>query len=59
MSIKSLFFTKLQFPVIAQEVDEDHLPLPKVERKKKKVGVGVGLPDFPPSFLMYLKKSSN
>ena len=36
MSIKSLFFTKLQFPVIAQEVDEDHLPLPKVERKKKK-----------------------
>ena len=50
MSIKSLFFTKLQFPVIAQEVDEDHLPLPKV---------GVGLPDFPPSFLMYLKKSSN
>ena len=36
MSIKSLFFTKLQFPVIAQGVDEDHLPLPKVERKKKK-----------------------
>ena len=49
MSIKSLFFKKLLFPVIAQEV-EDQLPLPKV---------GVGLPDFPPSFLMYLKKSSN
>ena len=49
MSIESLFFTKLQFPVITQEVDEDQIPLPKV---------GVGLPDFPPSFLMYLKKSS-
>ena len=50
MSIKSLFFTKLQFPVITQEVDEDQLPLPKA---------GVGLPNFPPSFLMHLKKSSN
>ena len=45
MSIKSLFFTNLQFPVITQEADEDQLPLPKI---------GVGLPDIPPSFPMYL-----
>ena len=50
MSIKSLFFINLQFPVITQEVDEDQLPLPKT---------GVGLREFPPSVLMYLKKSSN
>ena len=50
MSIKSLFFTNLPFRVITQEIDEDQLPLPNI---------GFGLPDLPPSFLMYLMKSSN
>ena len=50
MPIKSLLFTNLQFPVITQEVDEEQFLLPEV---------GVGLPDFPSSFLTYLKKFTN
>ena len=49
MSVKSLFLTNLQFPVITQEVDEEQLLLPDTGE----------LPDFLPSFLMYLKKFSN
>ena len=50
MSIKRFFLPNLQFRVTTQEADEEQFLLTEIV---------VGIPDFPPSFLMYLKRFSN